>query len=184
MTIRSSFLSTVSRRIATSASALLLGGTLVLSGCGFQLRGLSSATRLQIQQIDLAITNDTPQNALARDLRERLLSAGVKESTQAHYRLNIAATRINESSVGYSGSSDQEREVTLVVPYTLQRVSDGAYITGQERIVTRGSYQTSDHQLLQRDDQRARVEVTITDEAAAQLVERLRTLNDTGAAEK
>ena len=181
MNTRSSFFGTATRRLALGMSALALGGTLALSGCGFQLRGLSSTTRLQIQQIDLAITNDTPQNALARDLRERLLSAGVRESSQAHYRLNVAETRLNESSVGYSGSSDQEREVTLTVPYTLQRVSDGAYVTGQERIITRGSYQTSDHQLLQRDDQRARVEVTITDEAAAQLVERLRTLNDTGA---
>lgn len=180
MNTRSSFFGTASRRLGLGLSALTLGGTLMLAGCGFQLRGLSNATRLQIQQIDLAITNDTPQNTLARDLRERLLSAGVRESAQADYRLNVAETRINETSVGYSGSSDQEREVTLIVPYTLQRVSDGAYVTGQERIMTRGTYQTSDHQLLQRDDQRARVEITITDEAAAQLVERLRTLNDTG----
>lgn len=184
MNTRSSFFGTATRRLALGLSALTLGGTLMLAGCGFQLRGLSSSTRLQIQQIDLAITNDTPQNRLARDLREHLLSAGVRESSAASYRLNVAETRISESSVGYSGSSDQEREVTLTVPYTLQRVSDGAYITGQERITTRGSYQTSDRQLLQRDDQRAHVEITITDEAAAQLVERLRTLNDTGATGK
>lgn len=181
MNTRSSFFSIATRRLAFSLSALTLGGTLLLSGCGFQLRGLSDNTRLQIQQIDLAITNDTPQNTLARDLRERLVSAGVSESRQAAYRLNVSATRLVETNVGYSGSSDQEREVTLVVPYTLQRSSDGAYITGQERITTRGTYQTSDRQLLQRDDQRSRVEVTITDEAAAQLVERLRTLNDASA---
>ena len=170
-------------KLAAYRAALGLGITafssaLVLSGCGFQLRGLSQETRLRIQHIDLAIADDTPQNALARDLRQRLISAGVQENSHAHYRLNVAAVSIAETNVGYSGSSDQERQVTLSVPYTLQRVNDGAYLTGQERIVTYGTYQTSDHQLLQRDDQRARVEGVITDEAASQLVERLRTLSD------
>lgn len=178
MNNRSSFFSTTARRALLCVGTLALGSTLVLSGCGFQLRGLSQDTRLRIQQIDLAITNDTPQNVLARDLRQRLISAGVQESRQAHYRLNVAATHLSENNVGYSGSSDQERQVTLTVPYTLQRVNDGAYLTGQESIVTRDTYQTTDHQLLQRDDQRARVEGVITNEAAAQLVERLRTLND------
>lgn len=179
MNRRGSLFQKTSRWMTTCVAVACLGGTLSLQGCGFQLRGMSGNTQMKVQQIDLVMADDTPQSGLARNLRARLSSAGVAQSSAAEYRLNVAAPRYVETTIGYNSSSNREREITLTVPYTLQRTSDGAYVSMQESIQSRGTYQTNDHQLLQRDDQQARVRDNITDDAAAQLVERLRALGET-----
>lgn len=178
MNRRGSLFHTSSRLATACMMTVCLAGALQLQGCGFQLRGTSGNTQMKVQQIDLVLAEDTPQNTLARNVRARLASAGVSQSAAAAYRLNIAAPQYRETTVGYTGSSTREREITLTVPYTLQRTSDGAYISLNEQILSRGTYQTNDHQLLQQDDQQARIRNTITDDAAAQLVERLRALGE------
>ncbi|MGJ8515250.1 LPS assembly lipoprotein LptE [Carnimonas bestiolae] len=158
--------------------ATLLAGSLcalTLSGCGFQLRGIDNESRPIVQHLQLNIQGDTPQNAVARELRQRLETAGVSVDSSASLELNVGAPEYDESQVGYGGSGgNQERNISLRVPFSVQRTTDGAYVIDGQVVQVNGTYNTSTSQLLQRDQERDQLQRRLSREAASQLVERLR----------
>lgn len=168
-------------------AAVLAGSlcTLTLSGCGFQLRGVGEGSGPIVQHLQLNIQSDTPQNQLARELRQRLETAGVSIDDSANLELNVGTPSYDESQIGYGGSGgNQERNIALRVPYSVQRMSDGAYVIDGQVVQVNGTYNTSTSQLLQRDQEREQLQRRLSREAASQLVERLRAISASSNAQE
>lgn len=163
-----------SRPLLAGALAASLSA-IALAGCGFHLQGLGENSIPMVKSLQLDISGDTPQNLVARDLRQDLDTAGVSVQDQAPLQMNVGTPDYQESQMGYGGSGgNQQRDIVLEVPYSIQRTSDGAYVTNQQHVQVRGSYNTSTNQLLQRDHDRDALKTSLARQAASLLVERLR----------
>lgn len=151
------------------------GCVLALAGCGFHLRGMGPGDSLSIDRIALASAGG-PTDPLLRQVEQELKSAGVVISEGAPWRLNLGESAFQERQLTYGDAGVQEREVTLSVPWSLQRVMDGAYLTSQETLTLDGTYYTSSDQLLTRDDARQQLYVELRRQAARRLIDRLQAI--------
>ncbi|WP_158701046.1 LPS-assembly lipoprotein LptE [Phytohalomonas tamaricis] len=149
---------------------------LVLSGCGFQLRGYG-APELSIERLALSAADTGPRAQLTQRVSQTLESAGVTLDDSAPLRLNLGEAKTTERELSFGDAGNQEREVTLTLPFSVQRVSDGAYLLDQQQVESRGTFYTSSDQLLSRDDQREELLEDLRDDAARRLLERLRNLD-------
>ncbi|RKR02671.1 LPS-assembly lipoprotein [Kushneria sinocarnis] len=165
-----------------SLLAALLAGTVMagMVGCGFQLRGLGNSGELGMQRIALSSSESGPRDHLTREVRQALNDAGVTISDQAPRRLNLGNPDQQETELTYGDAGNQERQVTLTLPYSIQRTSDNAYLVSQQEVSVDGTYYTSEDQLLARDEQRRQLEQQLRREAAQRLIDRLRALDDNG----
>lgn len=151
------------------------GCVLALAGCGFHLRGMGQGDALSIDQIALASAGG-PIDPLLRQVEQELKSAGVAIRDEAPWRLNLGESAFQERELTYGDAGVQERQVTLTVPWSLQRVSDGAYLTSQEELTLDGTYYTSSDQLLTRDDARQQLYIELRRQAARRLLYRLQAI--------
>lgn len=149
-----------------------IGLVLVLAGCGFQLRGTGPGSTLTLGELALESAGG-PTSALTREVTQELNSAGVTLNDQAPLRLNLSDEAFQERELTYGDAGTQERQLTLTVPWSLQRVADGAYLTSQEEVVVSGTFYTSSDQLLTRDDARNALKEELHREAARRLIDRL-----------
>ncbi|OHV12322.1 LPS assembly lipoprotein LptE [Kushneria phosphatilytica] len=160
-------------------AALAVGAlTAGLAGCGFQLRGLGSGGELDLQRIALSSAESGPRDHLTREVRQALTEAGVTISDQAPRRLNLGKPDQQETELTYGDAGNQERQVTLTLPFSVQRTSDNAYLLSQQEVSVDGTYYTSEDQLLARDEQRHQLEQQLRRELAQRLIDRLRALDD------
>lgn len=158
-----------------------IGTALVLSGCGFQLRGYG-APELSIDRLALSAADSGPRALLTQRVAQALESAGVTLDDSAPLRLNLGEASTTERELTFGDAGNQEREVTLTVPFSVQRTADGAYLLDQQQIESRGSFYTSSDQLLSRDSQREQLLDDLRDDAARRLIDRLRALDTEAAA--
>ncbi|WP_456267717.1 LPS assembly lipoprotein LptE [Kushneria sp. AK178] len=150
------------------------GLVLVLAGCGFQLRGTGPGSTLTLGE--LALDSDGgPTSELTREVSQELNSAGVTLTDQAPLRLNLGSEALRERELTYGDAGTQERQLTLTLPWSLQRVDDGAYLASQEEVTVSGTFYTSSDQLLTRDDARNALTSDLRQEAARRLIDRLQT---------
>nr|WP_298415772.1 LPS assembly lipoprotein LptE [uncultured Halomonas sp.] len=144
---------------------------IALTGCGFQLRGLEQQA-LGFDTLDL----NAPPTAFTDELKRRFAIEGVALTDDAPLRLNIGSPRTSEVALGGGDLNYEEVELNLTVPFSVQRSSDNAYMLDQQVIQVVTTYQTSDGNLLVRDDLRDQTVKTLQRDAIRQLLERLRTL--------
>ncbi|MBB3140041.1 LPS-assembly lipoprotein LptE [Halomonas organivorans] len=144
---------------------------LMLSGCGFRLRGLDQPA-MGLKALAIAGTDD----AFARLAAERLASAGVAVRDDAPLVLNLGAERIDERRLGVLDSGSQERELTLRVPFSVQRRADGAYRLDQQVVEVSERFTVSDDNLLASDDLREAASERLRRDAVRRLMDRLRAL--------
>jgi len=149
----------------TGATALTLGG------CGFRLRGVGGEV-LAIDSLALA----GPDGPFSELLAERLEALGTRVDDGAPLRLNLAQENVETHQVGVLDTGSQEQQLVLTVPYTVQRVSDGAYIADRQSVEVIESFSTTDDNLLAKDDLRADALQTARREAVRQMIDRLRAL--------
>ncbi len=91
---------------------VLLSMTLLLSACGFHLRG---KTPLPAQLQNLAISSDTPYSDFSKQLKSTMRDMGITvddNTAQAPYRLRIISA-VNSEIVGSISSSTNTRIYTL-----------------------------------------------------------------------
>lgn len=150
------------------------GLVLALAGCGFQLRGTGPGSTLTLGELALESAGG-PTSALTRQVTQELNSAGVTLNDQAPLRLNLSSEEFQERELTFGEAGTQERQLTLTVPWSLQRVADGAYLASQESVVVSGTFYTSSDQLLTRDDARQSLKDELHQEAARRLIDRLQT---------
>ncbi|MGO4324035.1 hypothetical protein QMK47_25625 [Pseudomonas sp. P9_35] len=134
---------------------LVVGLAVLLSACGFQLRG-TGTTELAIKELDLSARDAYGETV--KMLRQTLENSGVKVYSGAPYKLVLASEQQSQRSLSYAGAGrSAEYELTNVLSYEIrghnnlsllddklqvQKVylHDGNNITGsdQESIEVRG----------------------------------------------
>ncbi|WP_168709052.1 LPS-assembly lipoprotein LptE [Onishia niordana] len=152
---------------ATAVSTLGLG----LVGCGFQLRGYGEDLPT-LEALALAGANDD----LAPIVRDALTRAGTRVDSTAPLRLNLGRANISETNQGLPGAGSRDVELTLTVPYSVQRQSNEAYLIDQQTLTVRERISVNDNELLAQDDARRAARETLRETAARRLLERLRPL--------
>ncbi|MBF7053172.1 twin-arginine translocation signal domain-containing protein [Halomonas sp. KAO] len=150
----------------------LVGGAgLALAGCGFQLRGLNSPSA---PMSELALAGS--DSDLARRVEQRLVAAGTLVHDGADRILNLGRPDIRQRRVSVLESGPRDEEMRLVAPFSVQR-ADGAYLLDQQRLEISRRYSVDDGDLLGREERRDTVREELLEEAALQLIERLRGLS-------
>ncbi|MCK2183414.1 LPS assembly lipoprotein LptE [Halomonas getboli] len=145
---------------------------LTLGGCGFRLRGLDQPA-LNLTALAVAGADDE----FSRLVSQRLEASGVTVSDDAPLVLNLGAERVEEQQLGVLDSGSQERELTLSVPFSVQRSSDGAYRLDQQVVEASERYSFSDNNLLVGDELRDDATERLRREAVRRLMDRLRALS-------
>ncbi|MDE1166774.1 MAG: LPS assembly lipoprotein LptE [Pseudomonas sp.] len=107
---------------------LVMGLAVMLSACGFQLRG-TGTNQMSIKEIGL--TARDAYGPTVTDLRRALESSGVKVVGGGPYKLNLSSEVENQRAASYTGSTrSAEYELSTVLNYeingtnNLQLVSD------------------------------------------------------------
>jgi len=96
---------------------LVIGLAVVLSACGFQLRG-TGTTKMALT--DLNVTARDAYGETAKQLRTTLEQSGVKVHPGAAYELNLANEAETQRTTSYSGSArSAEYELTTKIDYQL-----------------------------------------------------------------
>ncbi|WP_353981914.1 LPS assembly lipoprotein LptE [Salinicola endophyticus] len=143
-----------------------------LAGCGFQLRGLGQA---ELPFSDIALSaNVSPFSEI---VRQRLQSAGPRIDDSADLRLNLGDEQVRDRRLTRADSGSRETEITLTAPFSVQRVSDGAYLLSQQQLETSTTVLLSDDNLYASDEMRKQTVERLRREAADQLIDRLAALD-------
>lgn len=158
--------------LARSLGLLVIStAAIALTGCGFQLRGLDQQA-LGFDTLNL----NAPPTRFTDQLKRRFASEDVTLTDDAPLRLNVGSPKTSEISLGGGDLNYEEVELNLAVPFSVQRSSDNAYVLDQQVIQVVSTYQTSDGNLLVRDDLRDQAIEALQRDAIRQLMERLRTV--------
>ncbi|CRI59283.1 LPS-assembly lipoprotein LptE [Pseudomonas sp. CCOS 191] len=101
---------------------LVMGLAVLLSACGFQLRG-TGTNELSIKEIDLGARNQYGPTVM--QLRRTLESSGVKVSAGAPYKLVLTNEQETQRAATYDGGSrSAEYELNIVLNYALEGQND------------------------------------------------------------
>ena len=97
---------------------LVMGLAVLLSACGFQLRG-TGTTELAIKELDLSARNAYGETVT--QMRQVLESSGVKVYTGAPYKLVLTDEQENQRILSYAGAGRTgEYQVTTVLNYDIR----------------------------------------------------------------
>ncbi|MFQ3788185.1 LPS assembly lipoprotein LptE [Halomonas sp. A29] len=153
--------------------AMTAAAVMALSGCGFRLRGFDTPG-LAVDELALAGAD----SELARLVAERLTSVGTRVHDGASQILNLGSEAFGERQLSVLDSGPQELEMTLSVPFSVQRRSDGAYRLPERRLEVSTRFTVSDDNLLAQDELREEARQELREEALRRLLDSLRTLDD------
>ena len=97
---------------------LVMGLAVLLSACGFQLRG-TGTNQLTITELDVSARN--AYGDTVRQLRHVLENSGVKITANAPYKLILTSEKESQRSASYTGNSGTaEYELSNVLSYDIQ----------------------------------------------------------------
>lgn len=142
-----------------------------LTGCGFRLRGLNTPV-LGLERVALVAADSD----LAPVVRDALENADTRLDSDAPLRLNLGQERFQDFSLTHGDAGSQDVELQLTAPFSVQRVSDNAYLLDQQRLEVSTTITVSDDDLLAQDDILVEAREQLRRDAARQLLERLRPL--------
>jgi len=101
---------------------LVMGLAVLLSACGFQLRG-TGTTELAIKELDVSARNAYGQTVV--QLRQLLESSGVKVYIGAPYKLVLTDEQESQRILSYAGAGRTgEYEITTVLNYDIRGAHD------------------------------------------------------------
>lgn len=152
---------------------LAASASLALAGCGFRLRGLDQPL-LSLDSIRLTAV-DSP---LVPVVRETLENADTRIADDAPLRLNLGIETFHESQRTFGSAASREIEMTLTVPFSVQRQHDNAYLLDQQQLETSTNFSVSLDNLLAYDDLHEEARQQLRRDAATQLLDRLRALDE------
>lgn len=153
--------------------AMAAGAAMVLTGCGFRLRGFDTPG---LALDELALAGDDSE--LARLVEERLTAIGIRVNDNAPLVLNLGPETFRERQLSVLDSGPQEQEMSLTVPFSVQRRSDGAYRLSDQRLEVSTRFTVSDDNLLAQDELREEARQDLRQEAQRRLFDRLRAVAD------
>lgn len=117
-------------------SCAVLGTALLLSACGFQLRGTATED-IPLQELRLSVQDEYGQ--IHRALRESLISHGVRVTDSARYHLQLQEADSRRSLGNASRGGPIERELRSELTYVISN-RDGRLLLGPETLTAQRSY--------------------------------------------
>ncbi|CRL50402.1 MULTISPECIES: LPS assembly lipoprotein LptE [Pseudomonas] len=101
---------------------LVMGLAVLLSACGFQLRG-TGTTELAIKELDLSARNAYGETV--KQMRQVLEGSGVKVYTGAPYKLVLTNEQESQRIISYAGGGHTgEYQITTVLNYDIRGAHD------------------------------------------------------------
>ncbi|MCO8162886.1 LPS assembly lipoprotein LptE [Pseudomonas sp. 21LCFQ010] len=101
---------------------LVIGMAVVLSACGFQLRG-TGTNQLSITELDVSARNAYGETVT--QLNRLLTAGGVKVYTGAQYKLVLVNEAETQRTASYSGSGrSAENQLTSTLNYEIRGIQD------------------------------------------------------------
>lgn len=157
------------RRFLTASIAA--SAAVLLSGCGFRLRGTESMPQLP----PLALESNN-SSALAQQLRSRLQQLGTEVSAGAPWRVTLGTPSIQERRIGGESRSSREHELMLSATLSVQQRETNAYALNNATLSTSTRLRVSDDDLLNRESLFQEAEQALTRQLAQRIIERLANL--------
>ncbi|MBC3957149.1 MULTISPECIES: LPS-assembly lipoprotein LptE [Pseudomonas] len=151
---------------------LVMGLAVLLSACGFQLRG-TGTTELAITELDVSARNAYGETVTQLD---RLLkSSGVKVYTGAPYKLVLVNEAETQRTASFSGSGrSAEYQLTTTLNYEMRGEKD-RFLLGDKVSVDR-SYVHDGNNLTGSDQEAAQVRQEMRNELIQKMLSRLQQL--------
>lgn len=156
------------RRFLATSTAF---AAVLLSGCGFRLRGTESMPQLP----PLSIEGDE-NSALAQQLRTRLQQLGTEVRPGAPWRVTLGSPALQDRRIGGESRSSREHELTLSTTLSVQQRTTNAYALNNAALSTRTQIRVNDDDLLNRETLFQEAEQALTRQLAQRIVERLANL--------
>ncbi|SEJ92697.1 LPS assembly lipoprotein LptE [Pseudomonas sp. NFR16] len=111
---------------------LVMGLAVLLSACGFQLRG-TGTNALSIKELDVSARD--AYGDLVTQLRQTLTSSGVHVYTGAQYKLFLAREEESSRSASYTGAGrSAEYQLTDVLKYEIRGTKDVVLISDNVQV--------------------------------------------------
>lgn len=155
------------------ATSLATSAALLLSACGFRLRGTDSLPSLP----PLALEGDTDSD-MARQLVSRLEQQGTELGDGGVWRVTLGTPTLEERRLGGEGRASRDHELTLRSTLSVQRQDDNAYLINSETLSASTRVRVNDDDLLNRESLYSEAEQTLNRELAQRIVERLAALDN------
>lgn len=155
------------------ATSMAASAAVLLSACGFRLRGTGSMPNLP----PLTLEGDT-QSDMARELATRLERQGDTGGGNAEWRVTLGSPRLDERRLGGEGRGTRDHELTLSSTVSVQRLGDNAYLLNGETLSVSTRIRVNDDDLLNRETLFSEAEQTLNRELAERIIERLSALNN------
>lgn len=151
---------------------LILSLALLLSACGFHLRGLGSF-QLAFEQLEL--TADDSYASISRAVGERLQSQGVELTPNAEFRLHLGHEQFSSRKVGGSpGSHSADYQLSSSLDYSIRAGTLPDLVNG--KLQATRNLSINQNQASASDEEERLLRNEIRDELVMQLMLRLQSL--------
>ncbi|MCZ0928414.1 MULTISPECIES: twin-arginine translocation signal domain-containing protein [Halomonadaceae] len=155
------------------ATSMAASAAVLLSACGFRLRGAGSMPSLP----PLALEGDTNSD-LALQLIDRLEQQGTAITDSGQWRVTLGSPTLDERRLGGEVRGSRDHELTLNITLSVQRREDNAYLLNGETLSTSTRIRINDNDLLNREDLFSEAEQSLNRELTQRIIERLSALNN------
>lgn len=156
------------KRRAFLTASIAASAAVLLSGCGFRLRGTESLPTLPT----LALEGDN-NSAVAQQVASRLQQLGTQVTADAPWRVTLGTPVLTERRLGGDGRASREHELTLSTSLSVQERASNAYHINNETLSTDTRIRVSDDDLLNRETLMMEAEQTLSRQLSQQIIERL-----------
>lgn len=151
---------------------LVMGLAVLLSACGFQLRG-TGTTELALKELDVSARNAYGETVT--QLTRLLTSSGVKVYTGAPYKLILTNEAENQRTASYSGSGrSAEYQLTTTLNYEIHGDRDRLLL--DSKVTADRSYVHDGNNLTGSDQEAAQVRQEMRNDLIQKLIARLQQL--------
>jgi LPS-assembly lipoprotein len=158
---------------------LVMGLAVLLSACGFQLRG-TGTTELAIKELDVSARNSYGETVT--QLSRLLSSSGVNVHTGAPYKLVLVNEAETQRTASYSGSGrSAEYQLTTTLNYEVRGELDRVLLG--DKVTVDRSYVHDGNNLTGSDQEAAQVRQEMRNELIQKMLARLQQLTPTHLAE-
>ncbi len=152
---------------------MLVGLSLLLSACGFQLRGTGD-DQFALTEIDVQARN--AYGSTVNEVRQALESRDLRVHAGAPYRLVLAGEREELRTVSYTRSArSAEYELTLQLDYEIQTAS--ALPLLKNRLEVQNTYLQDENNLIGSDQEATQIRGEMRRDLVHQLVQQLQVLS-------
>lgn len=148
---------------------LVLGLTVLLSACGFQLRGTGEA-KFALTEMDVTARNQ--YGATVKAMREALADNGVNVHAGAPYTLVLAREDQSQRTATYTtGARSAEYELTQTLQYEIRGLND--LLLMNDKLTVQKYYVHDSNNLIGSDQEAAQLRQEMRQEMIQQMVMRL-----------